>query len=374
MIIRLFVLMLLLLSEYAFGQSVAGTLMHNGISRSYRLYTPSAPAPSEGRALILNMHGFTSNAAQQEFYSGMNAVADTAGFFVVYPNGVGSAWNVGWTFGSTADDVGFLSALIDDLAGKHNIDLTRVYACGMSNGGFMAFRLACELNDRIAAVASVTGSMVQEAIDVCNPQRPVPVLQIHGTADNVVNINGTPGVSIAVGEVLRFWQTNNGCDSEPTIAPMPNTDANDNTTSERWVYNDCENSGELMHIRVTNGGHTWPGAALNTGVTSRDFSANVEIWNFFRRHQLPMNTSADDSLPSSIILGISPNPSTSFVDIHIAADAQLMVYNSWGKLVVRQPLSSSSTTLDIASWTSGIYFLHIRDEGGNTAIKKLIKI
>ena len=170
------------------GQTMVYSMQHGGVTRSYRLYVPPSYTGTVPVPLVFNLHGYTSNATQQEFYSGMNAVADTAGFIVCYPDGINNAWNSGFTppYHSGVDDVGFISALIDLLGTAYNVNLARVYACGMSNGGYMSFRLACDLDERIAAVASVTGSMSTLQASNCTAARAVPVCQIHGDDDQTV--------------------------------------------------------------------------------------------------------------------------------------------------------------------------------------------
>lgn len=154
-------------------------------------YTGTTPVP-----LVLNLHGYTSSNFEQLFYGDFRAIADTANFLIVLPNGTLDAqgkrfWN---TFGtnSTVDDVAFISHLLDTLQATYNIDKQRIYSTGMSNGGFLSYSLACELNQRITAIASVTGSMIESKVIACKPTRPVPVMEIHGTADATVPYNGSP--------------------------------------------------------------------------------------------------------------------------------------------------------------------------------------
>ena len=182
---------LLLLLGFTFPisaqQTINGSITHDGIQRDYILYIPEIYDGSTAVPLVLNFHGFGSSASQQMFYGDFRDIADTEGFLLVHPEGTSSIgdqfWNVGFpgNSSSTIDDVGFTEALIDELATLYAIDLDRVYATGMSNGGFMSFLLACQLSEKIAAVASVTGSMTQDTFDDCNAQHPTPVLQIHGT-------------------------------------------------------------------------------------------------------------------------------------------------------------------------------------------------
>ena len=163
--------------------------MHDGVLRDYNFRVPSGYDGSTALPLVINMHGYTSNASQQEFYSNMTPIAEEQNFFVVYPNGIGNAWNVGFPgvpFVNGVDDVGFINALIDTLTNNYLVDLTRVYSTGMSNGGYMSYRLACELNDRITAIASVTGSMNDSMRYHCYNPQSIPVLEIHGTDDPTV--------------------------------------------------------------------------------------------------------------------------------------------------------------------------------------------
>lgn len=351
---------------------VTGTLTHDGLLRNYRLYLPPANTSGEALPLVFNFHGFGSNAAQQEFYSGMNMVADTAGFFVCYPNGVGNAWNVGWEFGSAADDVGFTAALIDELSENYNIDPERVYACGMSNGGFMSYRLACELNGRVAAIASVTGSMVPGYIGTCNPGRAVPVLEIHGTADNVVPYQGQAGLSINIDTLVHFWASNNACNLNPETQQLPNTAPNDGSTATRIDYNGCAGGQQVSLIRIDGGEHTWPGAIFDLGGTNQDFNASVEIWRFFNRFTLSGTTSADGESWVSPRFRLYPNPTTGLLRLDSqAVPVQATIYNAVGQLAYRAQLSSDGT-LDLRGWQPGVYFVEVVAAEGR-AVFKVVK-
>lgn len=354
-------------------QTITGSIDHDGQTRDYRLRIPPPSSDGQMQPLVFNLHGFGSNAVEQQVYSQMDAVADTAGFFVCYPNGRNNAWNVGWAFGSTADDVGFLSALIDTLLARHDISPWQVYTCGMSNGGFMSYRLACELNDRIAAAASVTGSMVPSYMGDCNPGRPVPVLQIHGTADQVVPYAGSPSISISMDNLLAFWTANNGCSDEPLTEELPNTNTNDGSTVTRMAYNDCADTGEVLFFRINGGAHTWPGAAIDLGVTNRDISGSEEIWHFFRQYALP-------GAPSNTLTGtpaqpmrMYPNPASDWLHFELpnAAPAQLAVFNATGQPVLQGAMPAQAT-LDLRAWPAGLYFVVV-EQGGQRKAFKLIK-
>jgi polyhydroxybutyrate depolymerase len=357
------------------AQTLTGAFSYDGVNRNYRLYVPAAYDGSEPWPLVFNLHGYTSNAQQQELYSQMNAVADTGRFLLCYPNGVNASWNVGLPGGSSADDVGFINALLDTLSANYAIDPLRVYSCGMSNGGFMSYKLACELSDRIAAVASVTGSMVPAATAACSPTRPVPVLEIHGTADLIVPYNGLANTSISIADLLDFWVDKNGCTGAPEIIPIPNTVLTDGSTAELIQYNDCEEGSEVWHYKVTGGGHTWPGAALIVGVTNQDFKASPAIWEFFLRHKLPEGPSAVGAPRTLSGVEVFPNPFSETLNLNFSENQPLRVsvWNSQGILIYDRSGAASSLRIDGAHWPAGAYWIGIVAEDGRSAVVMAIK-
>jgi polyhydroxybutyrate depolymerase len=362
------------------AQTFTKTLGHDGLTRNYRIHVPANYQEGDVLPLVFNFHGFNSNALEQEIYSQMSAIADEENFFVVYPNGTGLilSWNVGWAIGSDADDIGFTSAMIDTIYAEYNIDTTRVYACGMSNGGFFSYQLACELNNRITKIASVTGSMLESKLESCELENPIPVLQIHGTSDDVVNYNGTTGISMPIEDLLAGWRELNGCTEISDTIAVPNENNLDFSTAELIQYRDCDNSVYMAFYKVDNGGHTWPGALLSIpGVTNRDFSATREIWDFFN-DQYPKNQVVDTEvhlLVESLEISVQPNPSADFFYINSNNKTidKLLIFNTLGQLH-RSYNSISGTTyvLESQSWTPGIYFAQIL-VGENTKTIRLVK-
>jgi len=239
-------------------QTIEGSITHDDLEREYILYIPANYDGNEAVPLIFNFHGFTSNANEQMWYGDFRPIADTAGFLVVHPQGTlfngNTHWNVGgFTLGSTVDDVGFTSALIDSLADMYNIDLNRVYSTGMSNGGYMSFLLACQLGDKIAAVASVTGSMTPQTYDACDPIHPTPIMQIHGTADPVVPYNGQLWTK-SITEVLSYWNDHNDCDDIPETIMVPDVNTNDGSTAEHIIYSGGKRKSTVEHFKIYGGG------------------------------------------------------------------------------------------------------------------------
>ena len=347
-------------------QTINASITHDGIQRDYILYIPELYDGSTAVPLVFNFHGYGSNAAQQMFYGDFRDIADTEGFLLVHPEGttfIGDQfWNVGFPgLSSNIDDVGFTEALIDELATLYAIDLDRVYATGMSNGGFMSFLLACQLSEKIAAVASVTGSMTQDTFDDCNAQHPTPVLQIHGTDDGVVLYNGN-NLSIPIADVISYWVDFNNCETTPTTTTLPDVDVSDGSTIEHSVYEDGDNGITTEHMKVIGGGHTWPGSVINTAGTNQDIDASMEIWLFFSRFDINGPLSTDDFDNNQVT--IYPNPTQSKINLSLnyAKEVHYKLFSPLGKQLMTGTITSSNEEIDISHLPSNIYFLKLGNQ------------
>jgi polyhydroxybutyrate depolymerase len=344
-------------------QTINASITHDGIERDYILYVPEIYDGSTAVPLVLNFHGFGSSASQQMFYGDFRDIADTEGFLLVHPEGttlIGNQfWNVGFPgLSSTIDDVGFTEALIDELATLYTIDLDRVYATGMSNGGFMSFLLACQLSEKIAAVASVTGSMTQDTFDDCNAQLPTPVLQIHGTEDDVVSYNEN-NLSLPIPNVISYWVDHNNCETTPTTTTLPDVDVSDGSTIEYSVYEDGDNGITTEHMKVIGGGHTWPGSILNSAGTNQDIDASMEIWLFFSRYDINGLLSTDDYENRHV--SIYPNPTQSKINLSLnyVKEVHYKLFSPLGKQLMTGTITSGNEEIDISHLPSNIYFLKV---------------
>lgn len=266
------------------------TMLHDGLERSYILYVPQSYSSNTPVPLVLNLHGYSSNGGQQMIYSDFYNIAETEGFILVHPEGTFDSnefqfWNSGDL--SEVDDVGFLSTLIDNIVSEYNINEDRIYSMGMSNGGFMSYRLACELSDKIAAIASVTGSMSTTQLNSCNPSNPVPIMQIHGTSDPTVLYNGSFGIE-PIEDVVLFWVNNNYCNTQPVFNNIADINTIDLCTAEHYLYENGNNDSSVELYKIINGGHTWPGAAIPLvgNNTNQDFNASEKIWEFFNKYDI----------------------------------------------------------------------------------------
>ncbi len=262
------------------------TLSVGDRDRSFWVHVPSSYDPERPTPVVLDFHGYSSNATQQALWSGMNTASDADGFIAVHPEGIGvtPSWNAGACCGEAAaqgvDDVAFVSALIDAVAGELCVDPSRVYATGMSNGGFLSHRLGCELSDRIAAIAPVAGVLGDPT---CAPARPVPVMEFHGTLDTVVPFAGDAAAGFpSVEDTIDGWARRDGCRGDPeTVFEQGDTQCN--------AWTDCDGGAEVVLCVIDGGGHTWPGGVPvpALGHTSTDISATDAAWEFFMRHPLP---------------------------------------------------------------------------------------
>ncbi len=263
------------------------TIMVGSLMRSYKVHTPASYKPETRTPLVLNFHGLGSNATQQEFFSNMIKASDAEGFIAVHPEGTGTtrqSWNAGACCDAAAmtgvDDVGFVKAMLDKLEADRCVDAARIYSTGMSNGGFMSHRLACELSDRIAAVAPVAGV---NGMVTCNPTRPVPVMHFHGTMDMLVPYGGMPSYGFPpVDQMIGAWATRDACTDQPKETFMKG----DATCMGRSA---CGDGAEVILCTIDGGGHTWPGGfpVASLGKTSTDLDATSAMWAFFKKHPMP---------------------------------------------------------------------------------------
>jgi polyhydroxybutyrate depolymerase len=348
-------------------QTIYDTMMHDGLDRNFILYVPASYAPGTPAPMVFNLHGYTSNADQQMIYGDFRSVADTAGFILVHPNGTvdgngATHWNSGW--GTGVNDVGFTSALIDSVAADYNIDFGRVYSTGMSNGGFMSYHLACELSERIAAIASVTGTMTANSPNTCSASHPTPVMEIHGTSDSTVPYNGNTTMT-AIPLVMMHWVNFNNCSPDPVVTPVPDTNPGDGCTADHLLYPEGNNGVEVEHYRINDGGHTWPGAIFPIGVTNYDFNASEKIWQFFAQYNIDGRIVGIAEESKSYGISLSPNPVNGQVTINLGSnhlkEIAVKVLNSTGQMVAQSSFNNARGTIkmDLSHLESGMYFIRV---------------
>ncbi len=260
-----------------------GTIISAGRNRDYLLFVPKSYDSAKPTPLVISMHGAAMWGAAQKDTSQWNTVAEREGFMVVYPSGAKGNGPRHWE----EEDVTFISELIDTLAAAYNIDPTRIYANGLSNGGGMAFRLSCTLSDRIAAVGMVAAAHLVP-FSWCTDPRPVPMISFHGTADLFTPYHGgsswvAPRPFPNVVTWTANWARRNRCDPNPIDSAV----AADVT---RRSYTGCADDAAVVLYTINGGGHTWPGGKplpeWFAGSTTRSIDASSLMWAFFREHPL----------------------------------------------------------------------------------------
>jgi polyhydroxybutyrate depolymerase len=276
------------------------SLTFQGRDRPYRLFVPSSGSPAP-RPLVLQLHGRGGGGPWFDRIVGFIGLAERTGFVLAIPDAIEGVWNDG-RFAADhrlgmADDVGYLTALVDDVLARTPIDPRRVYVFGMSNGAAMAGRLVCQRADRFAAVAQVAGTAAHVVAVECRPARPVPILQIHGAADRLAPYEGgrrrglvaralllgrgAASPSIGVDAWARFWVAANRASVEPVVTRiLPDT------TVRTW--RGPTPASDVVFYRIDGMGHTWPGSRPGLprmfGHTSRTIDATRVIWDFFAAH------------------------------------------------------------------------------------------
>jgi polyhydroxybutyrate depolymerase len=268
------------------------SLVHKDEKRRYIVYTPPSyhSQPQKTFPVVFNFHGSGMSMAEQMLYTQMNKTAERHQFIVVYPQGIKQDWNVGFgmDYLTGPDDVGFTQAMLSKLRQDYRIDDKRVYATGLSRGGFFALRLAAELPQQFAAVASVGAPMPEPVRQHHKNKNKVGMLLIHGTADKVVLYGGKDGGYLSAGDTFDYWRKHNGIEgATPPVRLLPTVAGDDTQVTHVAQGNGAQ---QVALLTVKDGGHTWPGAdAFNIGLpigkTTRAIDGNEVIWEFFSKHR-----------------------------------------------------------------------------------------
>ena len=241
-----------------------------GLTRTAILHLPPRIATGRRIPLVVALHGAGGSGPFMQRYSGFSALADAKGFAVVYPSAVGPhpRWTLNDDNPAAPNDVLFVRDMLNAVEQRVCVDRDRVYAAGVSNGGGLAAHLACRLANRFAAIVSVAGSY--DSVTTCAPQRPVSVLEIHGTADGTVAYD-------SVNDFLTGWAQRDGCSGDPTYAQLQ-------PRVSRLDWATCAAGTEVEHFRIEGGTHAWPGATPPDPGPPAPISATREAWRFFAAH------------------------------------------------------------------------------------------
>lgn len=354
------------------AQYVADSFSFGGVMRQYLLYVPPSYDGSQAVPFVLALHGLGDDMNN---FAGirMEDVADTANFIFAIPQALvdnqlsgATAWNSGaGAFGITlnpgVDDVGFLNALMDTVAAYYNIDQTRLYSTGFSMGGFMTNRLGCELNNRIAAIASVSGT-IGNGIS-CHPGRVVPACHFHGTADATVAYSGNTYGNDAEA-LVAYWRGNDRCDTAAIIDSIAHSTHN-SLRIIHYTYPNGAYGSDVEFYKVVGGQHQW------LGPSGYDINYALEMWNFFRRYKWePQTPNSVAEIPKSAI-NVYPNPCAGVLHAEVEGfDRELTV--SLCDVMGRQVYSQSTTApiaINTTDFAKGVYTLVVTDGRHRTQCK-----
>ena len=266
-------------SEECYLNSNAQTIVHDGINREYVLYIPNSYDGTSAVPVLFNFHGFGGSASEFMNFADMRAEAESDTFILAYPQGScldgSSHWNACPTGGdnkSNADDFGFIESMINEISSQYNVDMERIYTAGYSNGGMMAYGLANYKSDLFAAVASVSGAMLD---CIGSTSHPMPVVHLHGTSDGVLPYNGSSDWSSAQ-STLDHWINFNNTITTPTVS----SDNSGGMTIEYFVYDQGDSLVSVEHYKYIGGDHVWFSATFQGQNTSE------LVWNFVSRYDI----------------------------------------------------------------------------------------
>tara|TARA_Y100000385_G_scaffold168422_1_gene174412 strand:+ start:2830 stop:4002 length:1173 start_codon:yes stop_codon:yes gene_type:complete len=370
--------------NFAISQTYQRTINFDGINRNFTLHIPANYTGSTSVPLLFIFHGGGGIANQfMAQTSDMRPMADTAGFILVYPQAAvdPTDGSNSWLHKSptTHNDVFFIETLIDSLSNEYLIDNNRVYACGYSEGGIFSYELGCRLNNRIAAFASVSGSMLTDSfrssyynLPVCSPSHPTAVMLIPGTSDSSPHssYSGLDPYYMSVDDITNYWSSYNNTNSNPSVFQVSNTNTNDGSTVERRIWENGTNCVTTQELKVIGGGHDWPGSFGNM-----DIDASTEIWNFVSQYNMNgLISCSTNSIQNQIInsdIMIYPNPVTDgFINIELSHNNPIEIRSLDGKLMWKSPdyFNGTKITVQTLNWASGMYFVN----ANNHCVRNLI--
>lgn len=261
-----------------------GFLQVGNLKRAYDLHVPSSYNSQKPIPLVLAFHGVGASGKEMAKMTGFSQLAEQSGFIVVYPDAIRKHWDARRSSQpETTNDVGFISALIDDLVQRYTIDLRRIYVTGFSNGGTFAYRLACELSNKITAIAAISATMPENVSRTCQPVKPISVLLMHGTKDSVIPY-GPPGRALlSLADTVKYWSTHNRCSPQVVKESLPKS-----PHIRLETYQQCTNETTVTLYTIEGAEHGWgdtqSGTTGTPGKPSQETNASAIIWDFFSKH------------------------------------------------------------------------------------------
>ncbi len=357
-----------------FVQAQYDSLVVDDVQRYYLLHLPADYSPDRSYALVVALHGGFGSGEGLEVQSGLSDRADLESFIVVYPEGVKGnfgirTWNggacCGYAVNRNIDDVGFLDTLMDRLISDYPIDTLQLYITGMSNGGFMAYRMACESSRRIAAIAPVAATMNTP----CTPDADVAIIQFHSYLDENIPYLGGIGNGVSkhynppLDSVLNVWAGFNSCTSSKDTLY-------DGEDYDYFLWSECDCQADIAWYMTHDGGHSWPGGNRISQILdppSKAISATDLMWEFFQQHKRcdPISSASYQEVPT---LELSPNPATHILRLSHPLPEDGYIYDAQARKILF--VSKGTHFIHIAVLPSGQYWLKTKNRPPKTFIKK----
>ncbi|MGB1315058.1 MAG: T9SS type A sorting domain-containing protein [Chitinophagales bacterium] len=385
---KIYLIVFIFISTYSYAQLTKHSYVFDGNKREFNIYLPSSYETNKDKLpVVLFLHGMGGNMNN---FSGLKYKAEAEKYIMLVPQALSDP-NFGTTWHSGAgklgiypnkniDDVAFISSLIDTVSKWYNVDQNRIYSTGFSMGGFMTNRLACELNNKIAAFASVAGTIGNEIKNTCKPDKIIPILNIHSTTDKTIPYyNNEFGIETET--FMQFWLKNNNFKGQMDTINMSKI-SNDGFSTLKYSFKRKGSSiNELVFYRLTGPSHN---ESFFNATSDNDFDAIDVIWDFFKKHKNSSeinNSNAEQRIITNINqakFDVFPNPASQKITLNFESKVELTsvsIANTLGKVIdfktYEKPINES--VFDISDKAPGIYFFQIKDIEGNLTVMRFYK-
>ena len=359
------------------------TINHNQIERRFYLYVPNNYSANVPTPILFNFHGGGGDPiSYMNYTSDMRGLAEANNFILIYPEAIAdpSTGSISWidkaTNGAPRDETLFIESIINSVSSNYSVDLDRIYACGYSEGGIFSYELACRLNNYIAGIASVSGSMLTESersnlgFSNCSPQHPTAIMLIPGTNDSNAHslyqgccLNwGLDSYYLSVDQITDYWTNYNTTDNNPSVSDVSNTNTSDGSTVQRKIWSNGQGGVEVQELKIIGGEHEWPGTSGNM-----DINANNEIWQFLSKFDKKGMIDNLDFEDFQKTISVTPNPFNNYFIIEGVENGLIELYDLHGKILQSK---FNDNVFDTENLRRGVYIIVIK---GKNISFKLVK-